>query len=449
MAISLFGLLIGVAVLLAGYGKIGQRRRRRGFIIGGWLILGVQVAIIVGFLANVLYTQIDWIRFVPTSRLLPAVESGSWRWSNEYNELVRRLKAGKLSDEDRQRLATAAIAQFVRTDDYLFAMEVEALNTLRKMGNLSSAQTEDFFRHLVTLAMMAKPIVAADEAVPVRIDITPQADWSDCDLWCIPTITPVTSASDPGVSAAQWSAPDVRFGRFTRWNTVQRAGEVSPLAGGFGPLQAPTFARWLATARVAGDAEPTLACDVQISFFDQPPTGASPRPAYTTTARLSATTRVSSAEAATVKLTLEPELAPKVLGPDSVRAQLRHDAGLCQIAAYFCNPVQTTQGRMLKTSVYIYNTETGLAFDATLTVNGVAYDAGTICQPVGESWEWIVQAPYPYDATGTVTLTLTPNADLAASRVDLPEIWGRTVTIRNLPPQAPVMHMRAYTPSRP
>ena len=47
MQISVLGLLLGAMLLLFGYGKAGQRRRMRGFIIAGWIVLGVQVLLIV------------------------------------------------------------------------------------------------------------------------------------------------------------------------------------------------------------------------------------------------------------------------------------------------------------------------------------------------------------------------------------------------------------------
>jgi hypothetical protein len=45
MQISVLGLLLGAMLLVFGYGKAGQRRRE-GFIIAGWIVLGVQTLLI-------------------------------------------------------------------------------------------------------------------------------------------------------------------------------------------------------------------------------------------------------------------------------------------------------------------------------------------------------------------------------------------------------------------
>jgi hypothetical protein len=46
MQFSVLGLLLGAMLLVFGYGKAGQRRRMRGFILAGWIVLGVQVYLI-------------------------------------------------------------------------------------------------------------------------------------------------------------------------------------------------------------------------------------------------------------------------------------------------------------------------------------------------------------------------------------------------------------------
>ena len=125
MSIWVFGLLLGVAVLLVGYGRAGRRRRRRGFIIAGWMILGLQALGILIVVAPPLYTRIDWIRYKPTAWLFPDIESESWVWPhNGYHELVRRLEAGKLSDKEVERLTQAAVVQYSRTDKRLFSEEI-------------------------------------------------------------------------------------------------------------------------------------------------------------------------------------------------------------------------------------------------------------------------------------------------------------------------------------
>ena len=45
--------------------------------------------------------------------------------------------------------------------------------------------------------------------------------------------------------------------------------------------------------------------------------------------------------------------------------------------------------------------------------------------------------PYPSSEPETVHLTLTPNTELAERCVDLPEIWGKTITFKNVPRNRP------------
>ena len=43
MYISVLGLLLGAALMMVGYGKVGGRPRSRGLIVAGWIVLGIQI----------------------------------------------------------------------------------------------------------------------------------------------------------------------------------------------------------------------------------------------------------------------------------------------------------------------------------------------------------------------------------------------------------------------
>ncbi|MHC4674071.1 MAG: hypothetical protein ACYTBZ_16420 [Planctomycetota bacterium] len=433
MYISVIGLLLGVALLVVGYGKGRQRPRKSGYIIAGWIVLGIQVIPLTIIMIGCLSINVNWVEYKPTSWLFPEVESSGWVWPPEdYQELVSRLEAEDLSAEEMDRLAKAAVAKYLQKDKRIFPVEIRALNKLRKLDKLTPEQQDQFFDRLVDLEMQAKTLVSANEGVPLRIDIMPQGDWSGCGIWCAVYITTESSLDEQ-------AAPRIRVGRSSYMHANAIGAHLSPASSVPLVLQGPTFVVWQAKADVENIGKQNVTCDVKIEYFDKKPTGESAsQPIHTIMKQLSVTSEVVADQSTmAAKLVTDPKLSPEVRGPDSggySGSPLRW-----QIGCYLFDVISGQNRKLLKMSVYIDDAHVGCAFNVTIELGSMMHSVGTICHRKDESLQWILTAPYPKTEPEVVMLTLTPNLELASESTDLPEIWGKAIEIKNIPRNRPVV----------
>jgi len=202
---SLFLTLVGIIVLLVGYGRLGGTRRRRlAFIVGGWVILGLQA---VGVLMCVVWTApyVNRVAAKASAQLLADIEA-DWdaAWP-EYSELIQRLKNGELSDSEGQEFGRIAMEEYARTAKAVSKVEIDVINTLRTKGLLSPAGTGRFFLRLVELKMTAAPTVEGSGQARLRIDVRPVCVWSGGGLWC-------TVQFKPSRRPNGWSANGAAYG---------------------------------------------------------------------------------------------------------------------------------------------------------------------------------------------------------------------------------------------
>ena len=74
-----------------------------------------------------------------------------------------------------------------------------------------------------------------------------------------------------------------------------------------------------------------------------------------------------------------------------------------------------------------------VAFDVAIDVNGTRLPAGQIRQARGTTVTWQIDASLTGAPPQRALLILTPNPNVARDSVDLNEIWGRPITIENVP----------------
>ncbi len=147
MTISVLGILVAALVLLAGYGRIGRRRRSTALIITGWVLAGLQVVILLMLGMPLLRQWNDTPGFWPNALLLDRAASN--RASRAvYRELFRRMDTGTMTPSQNEQFARIVVDQVTDPNGHASADQIWAVHQLHRRGRLSHKQTEAFFRSL-------------------------------------------------------------------------------------------------------------------------------------------------------------------------------------------------------------------------------------------------------------------------------------------------------------
>jgi hypothetical protein len=410
MYISLLGLLLAASLLVVGYRRRRQRGRR-AFIIAGWIVLSLQLLPLI-CVVDFLYRAGVRFEHEPASWLLSEVEEADSHWRSEaYAELLRRLDADELSEDEIDRLADSATVGLKRGGSFAGA-ESETLNRLRRLGRLTAEQQRLFLEGLLWMEMRAKSPASVSYGVPVRVGVIPGHCWSDPELWWAVEITPT-------FPLAADSAPRVRVGRDGRLETRVKPAPAGPLI-----MQGGALIAWEAVLDVDHTGRQDLGCDVKITWYDgRPAEDPAAQPLHTSTRHLKARTEVVASP-----VRIPPLLVTDPIGTPQVRGT---DGDWSNLGASF-DVVAGDDGKMLRTSVRIIRADIGYAFDVTVAVEGVIHPAGSICDMRSLTTEWVVLVPCPEPEPETIALTLTPNPELAAESAEIPEIWGEPIVLEDI-----------------
>ncbi len=414
-------ILLGTALLVIGYGQRGRRRRNRGYIIGGWIVIGLVVIPITVRIVGALSNNINWLAYETGSSLLDEIEDHDWTFPyEEYKEIIRRLQANDLDEQEIEHFTKIAYNKF--TDKDLSSYEVKAINELRRQGKLTSEQKEVFFNRLIDLNLQAKTPALANQGIPVQIDIIPQTTWHGPEIWYGVDI----SVTPPLIEN---TIPKIRYGE----SYGKRYTYLLPASSGHLILRGPTSLIWHGIIQVENNKEQKVTCTIRINYFDKRPTDISKsNPVYTISKELEATSKITTDKSLTEsELITDRQIRPAVLGMGS-GDRLGKVEGEWQVACYDFNAYHYKGKSLLSMTVHNYNTPIGCAFDVTVHVDEFSYKARTICQQKGQSMSWVLKTPYPDSEPEWVKLTLTPNQELASESVGLSEIWGKPIEFNSI-----------------
>jgi hypothetical protein len=153
----------------------GARRRSPASIVFGLILL------IPGMLVSLVHlSEFDWYPYNPT--IVVIADLNSTAAPRAWSELKTRLKANKLSDAQKSRLADACLNQHGKPTPAAFANEMLDLLGERLLKNrLTAAQQQRFCQQMLTLELLVRPKVALGDSIPFRVLRHPRAPSGVCD----------------------------------------------------------------------------------------------------------------------------------------------------------------------------------------------------------------------------------------------------------------------------
>jgi hypothetical protein len=378
---------------------IGDVRRSRAML--GWGLLLIAIALLllatVGIKTVATY---DWYRLRPTAWVIDDTVSRdpSADVSRAWRELTRRRALHKLSDDHEARLTQLALAEQANANQDappkptspIIREFLEYLGDRQLAGQLSSDQSRQFFENSARVRLGIRPSVVAGDVAPIEVT----------HLNCGPSSPWFITVEETTLTVASMKPIIVADG-----------GSTSGVGAG-------TSSTHRIPAPAPGDYP--VAVTQRVRIYDRMTKFAIP-PAHEWTVSAKGTLHVvPPSAAAPIKRITDPTVSAKVRSAISVKQ------------------VTVTPGQFPRATldVDIRPSPAPLAFEVLLASGGEQFPVGTIHLAKGAQTQWKLSGDWPKDlepAGGKVDVIFRPSEKVARETIDLLEMWGEEVVIKDVP----------------
>lgn len=384
--------------------RIGHRKRQPGSILLGVLFL-LTFAFVASFAGWETAQNINWEQHLPTFWLVHETASADPASRDPaFAELLRRMRAGNLSEGETQKLVVRGLAFQADTSKAWVTAWGDIVESAHTAGKLTTAQWRQYAMNACDMQLIARPKVRQGAfSVPLSLSSGRGRVGSSYTL-CVETV-----GGDNGSDLASENQSNL----FDDGSSGLNSGG----GGGFGgsvrldPALAGNAALGQKLVRIQ------LKERIFPSFQGVSP-GSTGTPIAERTIALQAPWELVAADAPTVQ----------PIDDEKYRAAITQSlkVGRCEISG-------TGPNAMCEVEIKCTGSPVPLAHNVFLRANGRDLPAGAIYFPAGSPGDWGTGQNGSNLTVDRVDIILKPSASVCASSIDLTSFWNGEITIPNVP----------------